>query len=851
MRDKNRPTRGQAASPIRKDRSGRTGRETGLSEFRQPGPSSGSVRLRSAFESLKQDVRFGLRTLRKDLGFTIAATLILGIGIGANTAVFSVVNTVLLRPLPFSDPDRLVWITNAHPEAGPSAATSRVSTFEALLNADSFEQLTSFDAFFIKRTYSFTGRGESERLVGAGIAQNLFPLLGVKPDLGRNFTSEESQLNGRDAVILSHGLWERRFGADPAIIGAAVTLNDRPFTIVGVMPQSFDFASVFAPATQVDLFTPLIYDRARIRGNMLAIIGRLKREASLTSAQAECDSLIARLQQEHPQWGDRYGARLFDLADHVRGPMRQGVLLLWSAVGLVLLIVCANLSNLLLTRAAARRKEIAVRRALGAGRARIARQLLTESLLLSAIGAVFGLLLAIGATAFLADLDSIKVPLLSNIGIDSAALAVTLLASISSALLAGLLPAFQGSRLEVNPALKDASRGSSEGKRQAFMRASLVVSEVALACILLVGAGLLLRSFVHLLQVDLGFRPSKAMALRVDTSPRHGKGEQRTDFLRRVVESVRAVPGVDSAAITDALPLDRNRSWGIRPLGKGIAQEDWKSVFVRMVSEGFIETMGIPIIAGREFTQHDRADSRKVLLINQTTARLLWPGKDPIGRLAEVGGRAREIVGIVGDVRHRGPEIGSGFEAYMPITQAESSSLDLVVRTSSEPAAMLSSLRQAIRSVDPVLPVTGFRSMGQLLDRSVSPRRFVMSLLGAFAAIAFGLALLGIYGVVSYSVGRRRAEIGIRMALGASVVRVQSQVIRETLRLAAMGIVLGILASLALSRMMASMLFGISATDALTLSAAVVCLAAMAAVAGYLPARRASKVDPASALRSG
>ncbi len=804
----------------------------------------------TALESVGQDVRYGIRTLRKDLGFALVAILILGLGIGSNTAVFSVVNTVLLSPLPFNDPERLVWITNARPQDGPSSATSRVSTFESLLEVEGLEEIAAYNAFFGRGSYGLTGSGEPERLVGVDVAQNLFPMLGIEPAAGRHFSQEECQLNGPDAVLLSHGLWERRFAADPDIVGSSITLNDRPHTVVGIMPRNFDFASVFTPGTPVDIFVPLRYDVVRNWGNTLAIVARLKSGASLEATQAESDAAVQRLMEREPEWGTSYRARLFPLSDQVSGPMRQSVLVLWSAVGLVLLIVCANLSNLLLARAATRDKEMAVRAALGAGRIRIARQLLTESVVLASVGAMLGLALAYGATRYLANLDSFRVPLLSAVQIDATALAVTLGASMLTALLVGLLPALQVSRFDLNRALKNASRGSSEGRRQGLLRSSLVVAEVALACVLLVGAGLLLRSFSHVLDIDLGFRTSTITALRIDTSPRHGDWEQRTAFLHRIVEGVSAVPGVHSAAATDALPLDRNRSWALRPSVGERDENRMVSAFVRMISQGYVSTMGIPIVSGREFSSQDRADTRRVVLINQTAASHFWPDQDPVGQLANVGGSDREIVGVVGDVHHRGPEVGSGMEVYMPLTQVPSRSLDLVVRSSLDSTALAPSLRRAVRSVDPLLPARDFRPLTQLVDRSVSPRRFSMNLLGVFAAMALLLALLGIYGVISYSVSQRKSEIGIRMALGASAARVRARVIRDTFRLAAAGIAIGTVASLALSRVMASLLFGVSATDAMTFSAVIVALAAMAVLAGYLPARRASRIDPTSALRS-
>jgi predicted permease len=793
-----------------------------------------------------------LRTLRRDAGFCAIAVLILGLGIGANTAIFSVVNAVLIRSLPFRDPGRLVWIANTG-TSGLSGATTRVGNFQDWQKFNkSFEDLAAYFAFFGEGDDVLTSQGgEPERLGSVGVSQNFFGLLGVQPQLGRLFTSEECQWNGRKAALLSHGLWQRRFASDPKIVGQTITLNDKPVHVVGVMPPSFDFASIFTPNARIDLYTPFPISPETDRwGNTLAVVGRLRPGVSIQSAQAEFDVLNRQLRQAHPErW--TWGSILTGLQDYISGRLRKALLVLACAVGVVMLIVCTNLSNLLLARAASRQKEIAVRAALGAGRARLIRQMLTESLVLSCCGAVLGLLLAYGAVRSFASFPNLSIPLLRYVQIDAATLGFTVLITLVTGLVFGLAPALQMSGFDLHEALKDTNRGSSQGRRHGWMRSALVVTEVALACVLLVGAGLLIRSFLRVLDVDLGFQPDHAAALRVDSGPAISTRVQQNAYFDEVIRRVESIPGIESAGLTDALPLGRNRTWAARAKGQTYAPGQMPLAFVRIVSEGYLKAMRIPLRAGRDFTARDSDGDDAAIIINETLARTLWPGQDPIGqKMAGVNRTDTTVVGVVGDVRHLALEREAGSEMYLPIRRGGWTSVDLVVRTKLSPSSLASSVRSVLRPINPSLPAGEFRTLDQLVDRAVSPRRFVVWLLGSFAFLALILSSLGIFGVISYSVNQRTQEIGIRMALGATPWNLQFGVIRQTMSLVSIGIVLGGAGAWALAQLLGSLLYGIAPGDPVTFAAMTGVLTLAAVAAGYLPARRASTVDPMSALRS-
>lgn len=794
------------------------------------------------------DLRYTFRTLRRDAGFALIAILILGVGIGSNTAIFSVLNTLLIRSLPFRDPGKLVWITNRGTD-GMSGATSRVSNFNDMRKANrSFEDMASYMAFFGEGDKSLTGSGEPERLGSVQVSQNFFDVLGVRPKLGRLFNDDECKWRGSAAVLLGENFWERRFHSDPKIVGQKIILNDVPVLVIGVMPREFDFASIFSPSSRIDLYEPFPLTQETDRwGNTLSIIGRLKPGVSIESAQAEMNVVVSALHKEHPERGDWWGAKLTGLQEQVSGRLRKALIVLGVAVGVVMLIVCANLSNLLLARAAGRRKEIAVRVALGASRARLIRQMLTESLVLSVLGASLGLVLAVVATRAFAAAPNLSLPLMRYITVDKMAMAFTLLTAILTALVFGIVPAVQQSRGDLNESLKDSSRGSSEGR--SWIRNLLVVSEVAMACVLLVGAGLLIRSFVRVLDVDMGFQPLRAATLRVDP-PRSYKGaDQVIGYFNEVLRRTREIPGVDSAGLTDALPLGRNRSWSVPAKGQTYPPGQFPDEFIRIISDGYFQAMRIPMRAGRDFTEHDRVGAALVAIVNESMARRMWPGEDPIGKEL-LNPKPVTVVGVVADVRHLALEKDSGLELYFPIRQTgDFSSVDIVVRAKTDPAALAGAVRSALLPVNPSLPANEFRPLETLVDKAVSPRRFIVLLLGGFAGMALILASLGIYGVISYSVSQRTQEIGIRMALGASAQHVRFGVLRQAMMLALAGVFMGALGAWVTGSLLGSLLYGVSAGDPVTFAAMVGLLTTVAMAAAYFPARRASLVDPMVALR--
>ncbi len=805
----------------------------------------------SWLEDTLKDVRYGFRMLAKNLGFTTVAVLTLALGIGANIAVFSVVDTILLRPLPFHNPQQLVRIVSKDPAGGESAMTySSDATEEFQQRNHSFQEVTGYFAFSGPDNLKLIGKGQLRPVTGLMVAGNFFHTLGVEPSLGRLFTAEECVHNSRPVALLSHAFWERQFAGNPAIVGQAVDLNGSPVTVIGVLPETFDFGSVFSPGAKIDLYTPAILDDMRDWGNIMALVGRLKPGVTLSQAQAEADLLFPHLDfnAKHPEWGGDYTGRLLGLKDYVSGKLRRSLIVLWSAVGLILLIVCVNLANLLLARAAARSREFAMRSALGAGRGRLVRQLLTESLILSLVGAVLGLGIALSVTRYLAHQGSIAVPLLSSVRIDGTALGWTLLIAVITAVLFGLVPGLNISRGNLQEALKDSGYSTSAGRKHERMRSALVVSEVALACVLLVGAGLLLRSFLRILDVDLGFQPSRAAAISVeydDGNDAAKRGASWHEILRRVEE----IPGVETAGISDNIPMSTNRAWGIWVKGKEYRKGELPGTFVYIVSPGYLRAIGMHLVGGRDISWEDNPKSQKVVLINETVARRLWPGEDPIGRIAQVGGSDVQVIGVVADVHESSVEGNAGWQMYLPVMQWEPVGAQLVVRTKLPPDTLASSVMRTLRQINPGQPATEFRPIQQLVDHVVSPRRFFVLLVGIFAALGLFLASLGIYGVISYSVAQRTQEIGIRMALGATAPQVQFGVIAKTLRLALVGIALGTIASLAAARWIASLLFGTTPTDPATFVGIIMLLSAVAFTAGYVPACRASKVDPMVALR--
>ena len=803
-------------------------------------------------ENLRRDVRYAVRTLWRDAGFAAFAILIVGLGVGASCTIFSVVNTLLIRPLPFRDPGKLVWMANHRDDTNDmSGKTVQVNyLLEYREKNQSFEDMAAYFAFYGLGDAKLIGDGQPERLTSVPVTQNFFPLLGVEPQIGRQFSAEECKQNGPNVVMLSDGLWRRKFGADPNIVGRALSFDGGPATVVGVLPASFDFATVFTPGSRVDMFQPLpLSPDINREGNTILIVGRLKPEATLGTAQAEAAILGKRFQEEHKDQND-FDPKLSMLAQHVSGRLRPTLVLLACAVGVVMLIVCANLSNLLLARGAGRQKEIAIRAAMGAGRGRLIGQMLTESLVLSCCGAVLGLLLAFAGTRALAHLTSVSIPMLSDVRIDGSVLGFTLVAALMTGLLFGLVPALQVQDSKLHDRLKDSNRGSSQGRGHAWIRGALVVSEIGLACVLLVGAGLLIRSFLRVLDVDMGFRPERAAALRIDPNSSYKTQEQRNAYFTEALRRVMDVPGIEGAGLSDALPLGHNRSWGVAAKGVQYTPQTYPNGFPRIISDGYFRAMGVPLRAGRDFTERDTKGSLNVIILNETLAKNLFPGENPIGKIVRADDPDRTVVGVVGDVHHMALEEGSGNEFYIPMRQTQDyGSVDMVVRTSMPTAELASRLREALRPIEPDLPTSNLRTMQTMVDRSVSPRRFVVWLLGGFAGFALILASLGIYAVISYSVSQRTQEIGIRMALGASAETLQKNILLQTLGLAGIGMLVGVVASWALARMLSGLLFGVTSSDPVTFAGMLVILTGVAALAGYLPARRASRIDPMSALR--
>ena len=798
---------------------------------------------------LAQDLRQAFRGMRRNAGFTAFAILIAGLGIGASSTVFSVVSALLLRPLPFRDPGRLVWISND--DDWTATQPEHYSDLRELNR--SFSDLAGWSAFYQAGDKELTGLGEPERLTSVPVTENFFALLGVQTAIGRTFTTEECQgrYSAPPAMLLTYVFWRRRFDSDPHVVGRKLILNNRPVTVAGVLPASFDFASVFAPGTRIDLFVPWpLNDKNKPSGNTMKIVGRLKPGATVQGAQAEFTILGKQLDSQHPE-RNPVNPLLVPLAQRVSGGVRPALFVLACAVGVVMLIVCANLSSLQLARSATRQKEMALRAALGAGRFRLLRQMLTESVGLSCCGALLGLALAVAGTRELAHLQTFNLPLLASIRIDGSALLFTLLAAVVAGVLFGLLPGLRVAALSLREGIEEGGRGSSGGKRHAWVRDGLVVSELAFACILLVGAGLLIRSFLRVLDVNLGFQPERAAALRIDPSFRISSLVQQNSFIDDALNRARSVPGILAAGITDVLPLRDDRSWAVGAVGQVYGKNHPPpEPFVRVVSDGYFEAVGIPLRAGRVFTEKDRASSERVVVINQTLARTLWPGQNPLGQMITTDG-GRRVVGVVADVRHTALEKAGGPEMYLPMRQTgDYASMQLVVRTALPPDGLAAGLRAALRPLDPNLPVREFVTFQDLVDRAVSPRRFLVLLLAGFAAFALILASLGIYAVISYSVSQRVQEIGIRMALGASARDLESRILLRTLGLAAVGLALGMAASRALTGALGSLLFGVTSGDPVTFIGIAALLIVVAALAGYVPARRASRIDPMVALRA-
>jgi len=805
-----------------------------------------------------QDARYTFRTLRRDPGFAAISILILALAIGANVAVFSVVNTLLLRPLPFPDSRQLMWIAPRPTACGLSCATYSADAYEEFREQSRvYQGVTGYMAFTTADNLRLTGRGEPMPATSFEVIGDFFQVLGVQPALGRLFTPDESR-GPHPIALLANPYWRRQFASDPAIVGKAVELNGTPVTIVGVLPDSFDFGAVFSPGAKVDLFTPLDLNLERDWGNIVTLIGRLK--PGVTEAQALDDANRVApniyFNVKYPQTLGFYKGNLLpvQLKDYVTGKLRRSLIALWFAVGAILLIAGVNLSNLLLSRAVARAKEFAVRGALGANRGRIVRQLLMESFVLSSAGAALGLGLALILITWLAHQGSVALPLLGSLRIDSQALGWTVLVAVFTAMIFGLLPGLRIASGNLHEMLKDSGPGAGLGRKHERLRAALVIFEVALACVLLVSAGLLLRSFVKVLDVDLGFQPERAASIKVDYDDSAPTGEasqaKRGEIFQQIIAHVSALPGVEAAGMSDYLPLGPNREWDTPvPKGKIFSPGELPDPLVYVITPGFIRALGIRM-HGRDFTWADGPHSERVVLINASAARVYWPGEEAVGKILMRGKEEDQVVGVVDDVHEETVEGGTGSQIYYPAMQQGPSGAQLVIRTSLPPATLAASVLRALREMNPSQPAAEFRPIQTMVDRAVSPRRFFMLLVAGFAGLGLLLAALGIYGVISYSVTRQAQAIGIRMALGASVGQVQRQVLAITLRLAFTGMALGTLLALAVARLISSLLFATSSWDLPTYLGMALALLLVAAVSGYIPARRASGVNPMEVLRS-
>ena len=816
---------------------------------------------------LLQDLKYTFRTLGRDRGFTIVAVLILAHGIGANIAVFSVVNTILLRPLPFPDAHQLVWIAPPPQKCGLSCATYSTDAYDEFrMYARSFQDVTGYFAFSSPGNLKLDSGGAPIPATSIDVIANFFQVLGVQPAMGRGFNADDGRNGAPPVILLSDPWWRRQFNADPDIVGKTFDINGQQTTVIGVLPSSFDFGAVFSPGAKVDAITPLnLYGPPRDWGNIITFIGRLK--PGVTLAQARDD---ARSAAPHMCWNNKYPQSCGDYAkdgvipvplkDYVSGKLRRSLVVLWSAVVGILLIACVNLSNLLLARSASRSKEFAMRSALGASRLRVVRQLLTESLILSAMGAILGLGLANVLISWLAHQGAIALPLLSTLHIDGSALVWTVLIAVFAAVFFGLVPGLRMATGNLLESLKDSAGGiAGQGRKHEPLRAFLVVTEVALACVLLVGAGLLLRSFVKVLDIDLGFQPQHAAAVKVeydDSAPTNlASIQKRTVIFQQVLARVGSIPDIEAVGISDYLPLGQNRAWGT-PFPKGVKPPDKLEAgpLVYVITPGFLRAMGTRL-SGRDFTWDDGPNSEKVVMIDKAYAHFLagyanWPDGNAIGQIISKGNLDLRVVGVVDDVHEESTEGETGWQIYYPATQQSPIGAQLVIRTSLPPAAMATSVLTALRELNPKQPAAEFRPIQTLVEHANSPRQFFMMLVASFATLGLLLAALGIYGVISYSVTQRTQEIGIRMALGATTAQVQSNVIAQTMRLALIGIAVGAVASLLVSSAIAALLFDTAPNDPLTFAAMAVLLGAVALLAGYIPARRASRINPMVALRN-
>jgi putative ABC transport system permease protein len=799
-------------------------------------------------QTLLQDLRYGVRMLLKKPGFTLIAVITLALGIGANTAIFSVVNAVLLRPLPYSEPVRLVWLWGNLRGGNSTASINPLDFLDYRGQNRTFEHLAAF--FSGARDVVLTGSGEPERLRGSVVTANFFDVFGVKPALGRSFIPEEEEVGRNQVVVLSYGLWQRRFGGDPSIIGRTITLEDYSFNVIGVMPAGFK------PPVTTDLWepAPLLAMTNNRKGHFMRAIGRLKPGVTIGQAQADLDVIARRLGEQFPDTNANKNLRLVPLQEQMIGNIGQSLWMLFGTAGFVLLIACANVANLLLARTATRTREIAVRSAIGASRWRVARQLLTESLLLSLCGGALGVLTAVWMLDLLVSISAGNIPPWAQVGIDTRVLGFTLLATILTGLLFGLAPALQASKPNLIETLKEGGHSVVGGARGNRIRSLWVVSEVALAVVVLIGAGLLIRSLMRLQQVDPGFDAKNVLALRLNLSPaRYQQPAPAIAFSEQLRQRLAALPGVQAVGTISELPLSGQRNdYGFRVEGRPRDPNRRMGADWRRVDHGYFRAMNIPLLRGRGFTEQEARAGSGVAIISDILAQRFFPNEDPVGKrlLFDFGQEMPfEIIGVVGDVHHRALHIGVYQTIYFPSLRLRDS--NLVIRAAGAPANLAAEVRRAVQEIDKNLPVSAIRPMEELLINSMGRQRLNTFLLSAFAALALFLAVIGVYGVMSYSVTQQTHEIGVRLALGARMRDVLVLVLRQGMRLALLGVVIGLLSALALARlvMVRSLLFEVNPTDPATFAAIAVLLTAVMLLACWIPARRAAKVDPMVALR--
>jgi len=797
-------------------------------------------------ETLLRDIRYGIRSLAKRPGFTVIALVALALGIGANTAIFTLVNAVLLRPLPFAEPDRLVWMWG---NVRGGTARASVAPLDFL---DFRQQNTTFEEFAatlsVPLPLNLTGNGEPERLQAGAVTGNYFQALGVKPMLGSTFRLENEKPGNDQVVVLSYGLWQKRFGGNPDIVNKTVTLGGKTCQVLGVMPKDFSVPQ------SAELWVPMNFDvepgMKQRKAHFLRPIGRLKPGVTIAQAQADTDAVARRLEQQYPDTNTGWNLRLVSLREQLVGNTRPTLFILFGAVGFVLLIACANVANLLLVRAAGRQKEIALRTALGAGRWRIVRQMITESVLLALVGGTLGALLAVWGVDLLVSLSEGSIPPTANVRIDATVLGFTLLVSLLTGVLFGLAPALRTMKVNLSDSLKEGGRSASEGHRNRT-RSVLVVLESAVAVVLLIGAGLLIRSLIRLQNISPGFDAHNVLTMRVDLPrQKYDTPDKSRNFFSQLESRLGGLPGVEKVGFVSELPLSGQPNdmpytvEGRPPVSIDQAFDD----DFRRVNRNYFEAMRIPFLRGRNFTDQEVNQSAKVVIISELLARRTFPDEDPLGKrlIMAMGNEPFEIIGIVGDIRHRALEASPQPAMYMPAYQPGT---NVVIRTKGDPTAVAAAARKEVQGLDPDQPVAAVRTMEQWLETAVAAPRYRTSLIALFALVALILACTGIYGVMSYTVTQRTHEIGVRMALGARRFDVLKLVVRQGMALVVAGVLIGVAAAIGLTRVMSSMLFEVTAKDPFTFVVVALVLTLVAFIACYLPARRATKVDPLVALR--